>query len=25
MSAKDLFHDAVRRGLEKDHWHITND
>jgi CRISPR/Cas system-associated exonuclease Cas4 (RecB family) len=20
MSAKDLFHDAVRRGLEKDHW-----
>ena len=25
MSAKDLFHDAVRRGLEKDHWHITDD
>lgn len=25
MSAKDLFHDAVRWGLEKDHWHITKD
>ncbi len=25
MSAKDLFHDAVRRGLEKDNWHITSD
>lgn len=25
MSAKDLFHDAVKRGLEKDHWLITND
>jgi len=25
MSAKDLFHDAVRRGLEKDHWKITDD
>lgn len=25
MSAKDLFHDAVRRGLEKDQWHISND
>jgi hypothetical protein len=25
MSAKDLFHDAVRRGLEKDHWQITDD
>jgi XisH protein len=25
MSAKDLFHDAVKRGLEKDRWHITND
>lgn len=25
MSAKDLFHDAVKRGLEKDHWQITHD
>ena len=25
MSAKDLFHDAVRRGLEKDSWQITDD
>jgi CRISPR/Cas system-associated exonuclease Cas4 (RecB family) len=25
MSAKDLFHDAVRRGLEKDQWHISSD
>jgi predicted component of type VI protein secretion system len=25
MSAKDLFHDAVRRGLEKDNWLITSD
>ncbi len=25
MSAKDLFHDSVRRGLEKDNWHITSD
>ncbi len=25
MSAKDLFHDAVRRGLEKDNWRITSD
>ncbi len=25
MSAKDLFHEAVRRGLEKDQWHISND
>ena len=23
--AKDLFHDAVRRGLEKDQWIITDD
>jgi hypothetical protein len=23
--AKDLFHDAVRRALEKDNWLITND
>lgn len=22
---KNLFHDAVKRGLEKDHWQITND
>lgn len=25
MSNRDLFHDAVRRGLEKDRWHISND
>jgi hypothetical protein len=25
MSAKDLFHDAVRRGLEKEQWRITSD
>lgn len=25
MSAKDLFHEAVKRGLEKDQWTITND
>jgi hypothetical protein len=23
--AKDLFHDAVRRGLEKDQWTVTDD
>jgi XisH protein len=25
MSAKDLFHEAVKRGLEKDQWAITSD
>jgi hypothetical protein len=25
MSAKDLFHGAVRRGLEKDQWSISSD
>lgn len=25
MSAKDLFHKAVKRGLEKDQWTITDD
>jgi hypothetical protein len=25
MAAKDLFHDAVRRGLEKNQWHISSD
>ena len=25
MSAKDVFHDAVRKGLEKESWVITND
>lgn len=25
MSAKDLFHEAVRRGLEKDQWQISSD
>ena len=25
MAAKDLFHEAVRRGLEKAQWTITND
>ncbi len=25
MSAKDLFHEAVKRGLEKDQWHISHD
>lgn len=25
MSAKDLFHEAARKGLEKDGWTITND
>jgi hypothetical protein len=25
MSAKDFFHDAVKRSLEKDGWTITND
>ncbi|MCP2732051.1 XisH family protein [Symplocastrum sp. BBK-W-15] len=23
--AKDLFHDTVRRGLEKDEWTVTDD
>lgn len=25
MAAKDLFHEAVRRGLEKQQWTITDD
>ena len=25
MSSKDLFHDAVKRALEKDRWHISSD
>ncbi|MFM9157401.1 MAG: XisH family protein, partial [Dolichospermum sp.] len=25
MSAKDIFHDAVRKGLEKEGWVITDD
>jgi hypothetical protein len=25
MAAKDLFHEAVRRALEKEQWVITND
>lgn len=25
MAAKDLFHDAVKHGLEKDGWNITDD
>jgi hypothetical protein len=25
MSAKDLFHEAVKHGLEKDQWHISSD
>ena len=25
MSRKDLFHEAVRRGLEKEGWHISSD
>ncbi|MBW4680596.1 MAG: XisH family protein [Microcoleus vaginatus WJT46-NPBG5] len=25
MSAKDLFHEAVKRGLEKDQWRISSD
>jgi CRISPR/Cas system-associated exonuclease Cas4 (RecB family) len=25
MSARDLFHAAVRRGLEKEQWHISSD
>ncbi len=25
MTAKDVFHEAVRRGLEKDQWNITDD
>ena len=25
MSAKDIFHEAVKRGLEKEQWHISND
>lgn len=25
MSARDLFHEAVRRGLEKEQWRISND
>ena len=25
MSAKDIFHDAVRKGLEKESWVITDD
>ena len=25
MAAKDLFHEAVRRGLEKDQWIVTDD
>ncbi len=25
MSAKDIFHDAVRKGLEKEGWLITDD
>lgn len=25
MAAKDIFHDAVRKGLEKEGWLITDD
>lgn len=25
MSKKDVFHESVRRGLEKDQWHISSD
>lgn len=25
MSARDIFHEAVKRGLEKDQWQISND
>lgn len=25
MSARDLFHEAVKRGLQKEHWVITDD
>ena len=25
MSTKDLFHEAVKRGLEKEQWHISHD
>ncbi|OAB55973.1 fatty-acid oxidation protein subunit alpha [Leptolyngbya valderiana BDU 20041] len=25
MTAKDLFHEAVRNGLEKERWHISSD
>ncbi|WP_418006399.1 element excision factor XisH family protein [Nostoc piscinale] len=25
MAAKDIFHDAVKKGLEKEGWIITND
>lgn len=25
MSARDIFHEAVRRGLEKEQWHISSD
>ena len=25
MSARDIFHDAVRRGLEKEQWQISSD
>jgi hypothetical protein len=25
MSAKDLFHEAVKRGLQKDQWNISSD
>ncbi|MEM6254280.1 MAG: XisH family protein [Cyanobacteria bacterium P01_D01_bin.156] len=25
MSAKDIFHEAVKRGLEKEQWYISND
>jgi hypothetical protein len=25
MSAKDLFHEAVKRSLEKEQWHISSD
>jgi hypothetical protein len=25
MAAKDIFHEAVRKGLEKEGWVITND
>ncbi len=25
MSRRDVFHEAVKRGLEKEHWHISDD
>jgi hypothetical protein len=25
MSAKDLFHEAVKNGLKKEQWHVSND